>query len=148
MPQVGHLVDVDVERRLVELDDVHAVGLQRQRLLVQQLGERDGELHAVAVVAVGHGVDDGHRPGQRELDRVLRVGAQEARLGLVHAALQPQRRHHLRHHRLVAVGADAHLDLVLEVDARRRCSRKPCTKCWRDMLAVADHRRGRRLPAP
>ncbi len=33
------------------------------------------------------------------------------------AALQPQRRHHLRHHRLVAVFADSHLDLVGEVDA-------------------------------
>ena len=40
-----------------------------------------------------------------------------ARLGLVHAALQAQRADHLRHHRLVAVVADAHLHLVLEVDA-------------------------------
>jgi hypothetical protein len=33
------------------------------------------------------------------------------------AALQPQRRHHLRHHRLVAILADTHLDLVGEIDA-------------------------------
>ena len=39
------------------------------------------------------------------------------RLVGVDAALQRQRRHHLRHHRLVAVVADSHLDLVGEVDA-------------------------------
>ena len=63
--------------------------------------------------------------------------AQETRLGLVHAALQLQRRHHLRHHRLVAVGADAHLDLVLEVDAF-----DPLEKAMHEvlarLLAVAD----------
>ena len=35
----------------------------------------------------------------------------------MHAALQSQLADHLRHHRFVAVGADAHLDLVGEVDA-------------------------------
>ena len=45
----------------------------------------------------------------------MRAG--DPRLGLMHAALQPQRPHHLRHHRLIAVGTDAHLDLVGEVDA-------------------------------
>ncbi len=72
---------------------------------------------AVAVEAVGHGVDDGHRAGQRELELALRVGPRQLRLEGMHAALQPQRRHHLRHHRVVAVVADAHLHLVLEVDA-------------------------------
>ena len=43
--------------------------------------------------------------------------AREPRLGRVHAAFQPQLADDLRHHRLVAVGADAHLDLVGEVDA-------------------------------
>jgi hypothetical protein len=113
----GHFVHVHVECGFVELDDVDAIRLQRQRLLIQQFGERERELHLVAVVAVGHGVDDRHRAGQRELDLALRVRAQKARLNVVHAALQPQRRHHLRHHRLVAVGADADLDLVFEVDA-------------------------------
>ena len=45
----------------------------------------------------------------------MRTG--DCRLGLMHAALQPQRSRHLRHHRLIAVGANAHLDLVGEVDA-------------------------------
>ena len=35
----------------------------------------------------------------------------------MHAALEAQRRDHLRHHRVIAVVADAHLHLVLEVDA-------------------------------
>ena len=33
------------------------------------------------------------------------------------ATLQPQRRHHLRHHCLVAIFPDSHLDLVGEIDA-------------------------------
>ena len=41
----------------------------------------------------------------------------DQRFGLVHAALQPQRADDHRHHRVVAVVADAHLHLVLEVDA-------------------------------
>jgi hypothetical protein len=45
------------------------------------------------------------------------VRARQLRLEGMHAALQAQRRHHLRHHRVVAVVADAHLHLVLEVDA-------------------------------
>ena len=45
------------------------------------------------------------------------MGAGVARLGLVHAALQRQLAAHHRHHGFVAVGADAHLDLVGEIDA-------------------------------
>jgi hypothetical protein len=47
------VVHVDVEGRLVELDHVHAVLLERARLLVQQLRERQRELLLVAVVPVG-----------------------------------------------------------------------------------------------
>ena len=43
--------------------------------------------------------------------------ARELRFRRMHAALQAQLADDLRHHRLVAVGADAHLDLVGEVDA-------------------------------
>ena len=45
------------------------------------------------------------------------MGAREPRLAAVHAALEPQLADHLRHHRLVAVGADSDLDLVREIDA-------------------------------
>ncbi len=47
----------------------------------------------------------------------LRVAARQLCLDLVNTPLELQRPDHLRHHRLVAVVADAHLDLVLEVDA-------------------------------
>ena len=111
------VVHVDVEGRLVELDHVDAVLLQRARLLVEQLGERHGQLHLVAVVLVGERVDDGHRPRHGDLDLLLRVRAQDAGFGLVHAPLELQRAGHHRHHRVVAVVADAHLHLALEVDA-------------------------------
>ena len=42
-PQSAASFMIDIEGRFVELDDVHAIGLQRQRFLVQQLGE--GERH-------------------------------------------------------------------------------------------------------
>ena len=45
------------------------------------------------------------------------MGAGDARLVGMDAALQPQRRHHLRHHRLVAISTDSHFDLVGEIDA-------------------------------
>jgi hypothetical protein len=118
---VGGILHVDIEGGLVELDDVHAIGLKRQGLLVEQLGEGEGHLDPsfgiTAVEAVRHGVDDGHRAGQGELQLLLRVRTRQLCLEGMHAALQAQGRHHLRHHRVVAVVADAHLHLVLEVDA-------------------------------
>ena len=60
-PPVGGLVHVNVEGRLVELDHVDAVGREPARFLVEQAGERHRHLHAVAVMGVGDGVDDGHR---------------------------------------------------------------------------------------
>ena len=114
---VADLVHVDVEGGLVELDHVDAVGLQRLGFLVEQFGKGERHLDAVAVIFVGNGVDDGHRAGQGEFQLARGVGAGDAGLIGMDAALQPQRRHHLRHHRLVAVFADSHLDLVGEIDA-------------------------------
>ncbi len=45
------------------------------------------------------------------------MGARDAGLVGMDAAFQPQRRDDLRDHRLVAVFADSHLDLVGEIDA-------------------------------
>jgi len=42
---------VDIERGLIELDDVDAVGGQTARFLVEQLGERHRHLDAVAIMA-------------------------------------------------------------------------------------------------
>ena len=72
---------------------------------------------SVAVVAVRHRVHDRHGARQGELQAARGVGPRELRFEGVDAAFQPQRRHHLRHHRLVAVVADSDLDLVREIDA-------------------------------
>ena len=77
----GGLVHVDVERRLVELDHVDAVGGEPARLFVEQRGKRHRHFHAVAVVSVGDGVDDGHRAGQGEFQLPPGMGAGEPRLG-------------------------------------------------------------------
>ena len=111
------VVHVDVEGRLVELDHVDAVLLQRARLLVEELGERHRQLHLVAVVLVGKRVDDGHRPRHGDLDLLLRVRPQEAGFGLVYPSFELQRAAHHRDHRVVAVVADAHLHFALEVDS-------------------------------
>jgi len=55
-------------------------------------------------------------PGSVSLS--LRVcGRARSALGRMHAPLEPQRAGDDRHHRLVAIGPDAHLDLVREIDA-------------------------------
>ena len=114
---IGRVVHVDVESRLVKLDDVHAVGLQRQRFLVQQLGKGHGHLDLVAIKAVGHGVHNGHGARQGKFEFFLRVGAGQLGFEGVHTAFQAQRRDDLRHLRVVAVVADAHGDLVHKVNA-------------------------------
>ena len=138
MPQVVDLVHVDVERRLIELDHVDAVALERARLGVEQVGERERHLDAVAVVLVGDGVDDRHRAGHGDLELARGVRARVARLGAVHAAFQPQRAGDGRHHRFVAVVADAHLDLVREVDAVDEFE-KAVDEMLARLLAVGDH---------
>ena len=144
---VGGVLHVDVEGRLVELDDVDAVGLQRQRLLVQQLGEGHRHLHLVAVEAVGHGVDDGHRAGQRELQLARRVGARQLRLEGMHAALEPQRRRPpaAPSRRSGCRGCPS------SPCARSRCPRPARGSRARSAGATARRRRrcpGRRPPAP
>ena len=114
---VRRVLHVDVESRFVKLNDVDAVRLQGQRLLVQKRRKGKGHGHLVAVEAVRHGIDDGHRAWQRELDLVARVRPQETRFDVVHPALQCDGRHHLRNLGVVAAITDAHRDLVLEIDA-------------------------------
>ncbi len=133
-----HVVHVDVEGRLVELDHVHALGFEGPRLLVEQLGEGHRQLDLVAVVRVGDGVDDGHGAGHGDLELPARVRPRHARLRLVNAPAQPQLPDHHRHHRVVAVVADAHLDLVLEVDAFDRLE-EAVHEVLPRLLAVAHH---------
>ena len=56
-------------------------------------------------------------PGRVNLQLARGMGAGVAGLRGMHAALEPQRPSHRRHHRLVAVVADAHLDTPAEIDA-------------------------------
>ena len=123
--------------RLIELDHIDPIGLQRQRLLVEQLGKSHRELFAAAVVGVGDGIDDGHRAGQRELQLLCGVRPGDLRFEGMHATLQTDRAHDLRHHRVIAIVADAHLDLVLEVDALDRFE-KAMHEVLAALLAVGD----------
>jgi hypothetical protein len=55
--------------------------------------------------------------GPGSVNFLFRMARQNTRFRLVDPPFEPQRPHHLRHHRVVAVVADAHLHLVLEIDA-------------------------------
>jgi hypothetical protein len=124
-------------RRLVELDQVDAEGLQLARLLVQQPGKRHGHVGAPAVVGVGDGVADGHGPRQGELEAPFRVRPGEARLLAVHRLRAPHRAGHGRHLDDVAVVADAHLGLPGPVDALDRLE-EAVHEVGAELLAVAD----------
>ena len=114
---VGRLLHVNVEGRLVKLDDVHAIGLQRQRFLVEQFGKSHGHFDFVAVKTICHGVHNGHGAGQGELDFFAGVRAQQSGLGRMNTAFEAQCRDDLRHHGVITVVTNAHLHLVIKVDA-------------------------------
>ena len=111
-----HLVHEDVERGLVELDHVDAIGRERARLLVEQTRERHGQLDLVAVIAVGDRVHDRHRAGKRDFQPPFGMRAGKPRFGRVDATLEPQRPDDGRHHRLIAVLANSHLHPMREID--------------------------------
>ena len=67
-------------------------------------------------MGVGDRVDDGHRPGQGELQPPLCVGAGDTGLDRVDAPAPPQRSGDRRHQRFVAVVADAHRHPPAEID--------------------------------
>jgi hypothetical protein len=113
----GDLVEIDIEGRLVELDHIDPDRRQFARLLVQEVGEGHRHRDAVAVMRVGDRVDDRHRAGQGEFERTFCMSAGNPRLRAMHRALAAQRAGHGRHHRLVAVVADAHRDAAGEIDA-------------------------------
>ena len=133
---VGRVLHVDIEGGLVKLDDVHPVGLQGQRFLVEQLSKGKGHVHLATVVPVSHGVHNGHGAGQCELEFFAGVGARQLRLEGVHPALQAQRCHHLRYLRVIAAIADAHGHLVLKVDAVHLLQ-KAMHKVLTGLLAIA-----------
>src|SRR5207244_5330307 len=97
---VAHLVHVDVEGRLVELDHIHAEGGELPRFLVDQGGQRHAELRAAAVVGVVDGVGDGHGSRDGELHAAPGFSAEEANLVGVDRTATAERRRHRRHVRL------------------------------------------------
>jgi hypothetical protein len=114
---VANVVHEHVEGGFVELDDVDAGGLELLCLVIEDLREGHRHVGAAAVVAVGDGVADRHRAGQRELESVVGVGAGEGGLVLVHRALARHGGGDGGHVDNVAVVADAHPGLLLPVDA-------------------------------
>ena len=138
------LVHVNVEGGLIELDHVHAVGGQSARLLVQRRGERHRQRGLVAVLRVRDRIDDGHRPGQGEFQPPLGVRPRQPSLRRMRPATQRDRSGDGRHHRLVPVGADAHLHLAVEIDARPGT---PGTRA-RNAGAIARHRKRCRCRRP
>src|SRR5262249_27307609 len=77
------------------------------------------------------------RSRQSEFELAPRVGTRDPRLRGVHAPLQLQRAGDGRHYRLVAVGADAHLDFAREIDAIDRFE-KAVNEMLARLLAVGD----------
>src|SRR5207247_2145441 len=116
-PPRRDVVQVDIERGLVELEDVEPERGELPRLLVDNLRELQRKPAAVAVVLVGKRVHDRHGARQRELELPRRVGAREGDLRRVRPPPAPERPGHGGHLGLVAVRADADRDAAGEVDA-------------------------------
>ena len=110
-------VGIDVERGLVELDRVHPERRQLARLGVEGGRHVECQPRPVSVVGVGHGVDDGHRPGQRPLEPARGARPRERGLLDVDGHRTPHRAHDRRHLGDVAVPADADPGAAGGVDA-------------------------------
>ena len=76
---------------LVELHDVGAGGEEVPDLLVHRFGVGHGEAFVVRVVGVLRLLGHGEGAGQRDLDRPLRVGAQELDVLHLDGSLAPDR---------------------------------------------------------
>ena len=117
MPQFPTSSVKNVEGRLVELDDVDAQGLKLAGFGIEQLRERHRHIGALAIMAIGDGVANRHRAGQREFQLAGGVGAHEARAIGVNRAAARERGCDGRHLGDIAVVADAHLGFLRPVDA-------------------------------
>src|SRR6202521_3060453 len=72
-----HFVEIDVERRLIELDHVDPSGLDGTRLFIEDFRKSPGELFPASGVVVVKGVDHGHRSRQGEFHPAPGLAAQE-----------------------------------------------------------------------
>ena len=133
---VAHLVHVDVEGGLVELDHVHAERLELARLLVEEGRQLHAEARAAPVVGVVDGVDDRHRPRHRPLQPARRLGARRS---------APRRRGSAR------AGAPVRRPSARRRDSGRRgCRSSPCA--WRSrcpsICSTKPHTKCRRVCSP
>ncbi len=131
------LAHEDVERRLVELDDVDAERLELARFFVQSARESHRHVGAPAIMAVRDRVADRHRAGQREFQLAFRMLARDRGFVAMHATLALHRRGHGRHFDRVAIVADAHRRLLVPVDALDLFE-KPVHEMDARLFAVAD----------
>ena len=82
---VCRLFHVHIESGLVELNNVHAVGLQCQCFLIEQFCKSHGHFDFVTIKTIGHSVHNGHGARQGELQFLLGVGTRELRFKGMHA---------------------------------------------------------------
>ena len=127
----------DVERRLVELNDLGAGCFDFARLGVEQFCKAHGHVSAPTVVAVGERVADRHWPGKSNFQFLRGVPAHEGRVGHMHGPWPMQRSRDGGHVRFVAVVADAHARLARPVDAVETLE-KAVHKVHAELLAVTD----------
>src|SRR5262249_1087307 len=124
----AYLVEVDVEARLVELDDARSRRGERLRLGVEPAGEAHGQTLLVgAIELVEGGVDHGHGAGGGPLHGRAGVGAGEGE-GVGHDWPLPGHLAHDARHRLlrhVAAAADALAAELLGVRPREPVEESP-----------------------
>src|SRR5450755_3900302 len=113
---VAHFIEVDIERWLVELDDVHASGFDSASFLIQDLRESPRQLFPAPVVSIIERVDHGHRARKRELHLSPGLAAQEGGVLDVDWVGPRHRTHDYRNVCIVTV-TNAHRLLVLKIDA-------------------------------
>ena len=97
----GDFVEKDVERRLVELDQIHPRILELSRLLIEDRGELPGKHLPVPVVLVFQRVHHRHRARQLHFDRMVGDRSEKERVLHEDAALTRHRADHARHRRFV-----------------------------------------------
>ena len=137
-PPVPGLVHIDVKGGLVELDDINSVGGEAKRLLVQQRGESEDELDPIAIKIIRDGVGDRHRARQCEFEATACMLARIAGLRGMSAPAQRQLGSDGRHHRLIAILADAHFARRVEIDAVHRLEKAVDEGCRYCSPSVSD----------
>ena len=133
---IAHFLEIDVERRLVELDDIDACRLDRERLFIENLRKDPGQLLPASIMVVVERVDHRHRSRQGVFGFALGHAAQELRVLDIDRMTASHRAHDHRHIGVVTV-ANPHCLAVLEIHAVEVLDegRHEMTTC---LLTIAD----------